>query len=142
MAKTFSASVAEHVARTKVLMEAVFRESVQRLASDAQTTVGEGGNLRVKTGFLRASFIATINARVNQVQFNPTPNADGIQHRYSDGQIALVLNGASLGDTIYLTWTANYAVHREYQDGFARLAAQRWQAIVDGVVSDLAGRGL
>ena len=59
---SFSATVSEWVAKTKQRQEAVYKGSAQTIVSYMQTTRAAGGNLRVDTGFLRASLIATTGA--------------------------------------------------------------------------------
>lgn len=130
---TFSAKVSAAVAARKNLMEAVFKQSVQDIAEIAQTPGpsvfnpggGRGGHMPIgETGFLRASFTATLGA--------PPPQRDnpGSPTSYDPGPISLVIAGADIEDTITLAWSANYAriVHRRYQ--WTTLAAQRWQAVV------------
>jgi hypothetical protein len=91
--------------------------------------------MRVDTGFLRASGKASTTAmprldqsRGGQASFN-----------YSESEIALVIAGAELGQTIYFGYTAEYAAAREYgsrgqaPDAFVRSAAQKWPAIVEQV---------
>jgi len=42
----------------------------------------------------------------------------------------LVIAKAKIGETIYLGFQANYAGIQEAKNGFVRLTAQRWPAIV------------
>jgi hypothetical protein len=73
----------------------------------------------------------------------------------SDGVVELVILTANLGDTIYIGWTAAYAMRMEYGfqgpdslgrvynqpgNGFARSAAQNWPKIVDRVVAQVKAR--
>lgn len=130
---SFSTVVSAKVAARKDMMAAVFKQSVQDIAEIAQTPGpsvfnpggGRGGHMPIgETGFLRASFVATLGAPPMQRE-NP-----GVATGYDPGPISLVIAGADVEDTITLAWTANYAriVHRRYQ--WATLAAQRWQAVV------------
>lgn len=134
---TFSAQVGAAVAKRKKLLEAVFKQSVQEIAEIAQTPGpsvfnpggGRGGHMPIgETGFLRASFVATLGAPP------PQREASGIAASYDTGPVNLVIAGADVGDTITLAWTAAYAriVHRRYQ--WSALAAQRWKAVVAGNV--------
>jgi hypothetical protein len=141
--QSFSAQVDAWVQQTEQRMDAVFKESTQRVFEEVLVPVGAGGNMPVDTGFLRASFQATLNAPTTTPTFRPenpgtyTPDV---------AQVALVINGATRGDTIYGVFTANYAVDQEYGSrgrdgrGFVRLAAQRWQQIVSAVASELQAR--
>lgn len=130
---SFSASVSAAVRKRKKLLVAVFQMSVQDIANIAQTpgpsvfnpTGTGGGHMPIgETGFLRASFVATLGAAPS-LRDNP-----GTPTSYDPGAISLTIASAEIGDTITLTWTARYAriVHRRYQ--WSALAAQRWQAVV------------
>ena len=57
----------------------------------------------------------------------------------NDSQIASVIAKADEGQTIFLGFRAPYAKKEELKEGFVRLAAQRWQQIVDGVVAKVKG---
>ena len=119
--------VRNKVGKAKAYRLAVFRESVQRLAEIAQTPVGQGGNMPVRTGFLRASFIARLGLSVPTKTVRPK---GGAQYAYSSGPIALVIAQASIDSVVTLAWTASYARSIEHRRAFARLAAQQWRSIV------------
>ena len=132
MAKSFEAQVSERVAAYQKRLEATFRASAQDLADEATRPVAKGGRMRVKTGFLRASLLASTSA-MPLIQNGKRPSADAADNsfRLDENQITLTIAGAKLGETIYLGFTADYAAPREYKDGFVRLAAQNWQQIVN-----------
>lgn len=135
----FSAQVNAWVAQTRQRLDAVFRESAQRVFELAQTPVGAGGSLPVDIGFLRASFRITTGM--------PTPvdpgatNKERVTMSFSPGPIL-----AELGQTVYGTWTAAYAGAVNYGTSkrrgyhFVEMAAQRWPAIVAQVSSELQQR--
>lgn len=135
MARSFSAVVSAKVAARKDLMRAVFKSSVQDIAAIAQTPGpskanpggGRGGHLPIDTGFLRASFTATLTPALPAAM--PRPNGEA-NYSYDATAVNLVIAGADLGDTITLAYTANYArfVHRSYQ--WVTLAAQQWPQVV------------
>lgn len=141
---SFSATVDAWTKASERRMEAVFRESTERVISEMQTPVGAGGNMPVDTGFLRASLMASTDTPATMQDASmpadggsyPSP-ASGIT-----GQVSMVILGAKIGHTIYACYTAAYAAHQEYGSkgragrGFVRLAAQRWQAIVEAVVKE------
>lgn len=137
--QSFAASVDAWVRETEARMTAVFRESTERVIDAMQTPVGAGGNMPVRDGFLRASIMASTAAPIARAMAKPK---EGVAYSYYAGQVALVIAGAEIGDTIYATYGANYARAQEYGAqgrsgrGFVRLAAQRWPAIVAGVVSE------
>lgn len=130
---SFSATVSEWVAKTKQRQEAVYKGSAQTIVSYMQTTRAAGGNLRVDTGFLRASLIATTGT-IPAVTFKP----EGVDRFYYDaGPINLVISGAAITDPIIVAYTANYARPREYGargqpgDRWVGLAAQLWVGVVE-----------
>lgn len=130
MASNFEAQVSARVAAYKKRMEATFRASAQDLAEEATKPVAKGGNMRVKTGFLRASLMASTSA-LPLIKTGNRPPATAADNSFQpdESQITLTIAKAQLGETIYLGFTADYAAPREYKDGFVRLAAQNWQEI-------------
>lgn len=147
---SFSAQVDAWVKQVKTREVAVFKESAQRVISEMQTPEGAGGRMPVDTGFLRASIQATLGAPatgfLSPLVDAPSPDA---------GQVALVIAGAELGDTIFATYGAEYARRQEYgfvgEDslgrsynqagkGFVRSAAQKWPQIVGQVSAELKTR--
>ena len=155
---TFGSDVTDWVRQTQARMDAVFRESVQRVVGVMQTSVAQGGNMPVDTGFLRASLQMTVNAPV-PVDPKARP-ADGKAYAYNPDSVALVIAGATVGDHLFASYTAAYAlpVHygfeaREATDGsdgkpaqkarkgragrqWVTLAAQQWPAIVAAVCAE------
>lgn len=139
----FAAQVSDWVKATKQRQEAVYKESAQRVVAVMQTPRGAGGFMRVDTGFLRASLVATTSAALP-----PTvekPDGDG-KFSYDAGQISLVITGADIETPITVVYTANYARHREYgargqaPDRFVALAAQQWGRIVNEVCVEAQAR--
>jgi hypothetical protein len=132
---SFSAQIADIAEKVEGAVEAVFKSSVQDVVNEMQTPRGAGGRLRVDTGFLRASLMASTSA---MPAINPSakPRGGGA-YNFDFGQIEAVIAGADLGDTLYFGYTAAYAGHREYganglpPDAFVRSAAQNWPIIVD-----------
>ena len=145
MAKlSFSAAVANWVEKVEGATEAVFKEASQAIVEEMQTPTAEGGRLRIDTGFLRASLMASTSAMPPIVKGKKP--ADGQSYDFDFGPIEAVIAGADIGDTLYFGYTAEYAGFREYGangqagDGFVRLAAQRWPTTVDRVAKDLKSR--
>lgn len=130
---SFSAQISAWVKETKARQVAVYKGSAQEIVSIMQTPRGEGGNLRVDTGFLRASLTASIGSNLPPVTFKPTGVA---AVPYDAGPINLVIAGAEIGDPITVVYTANYARPREYGargqagDRWVALAAQQWPQVV------------
>lgn len=108
----------------------LLKESVQELAEVANRPIAQGGRMPVDLGHLRASFVASTSG---------PPNV-------ASGPLELVLVSWRQGETIWMGWTADYALRQEYgffgpdklgrvysQQGkaFMRTAAQQWPQIVD-----------
>lgn len=145
MAKTFSAQVADWVARSEEKLSLVVKFAAQDLFEDVLLPVGEGGRMRVDTGFLRASARVTLDNPILQQQDNPTgsrPKEErGIPiYSIDDGAINLVINRMKPGQTLFMTFTANYARHREYgvrgrsPDAFVSSHTALWQMYCDRAV--------
>lgn len=126
--KSFAAQVSEAVAKYEKRMEATFKSSVQDLVEEVTKPVAKGGRMRVDTGFLRSSLMAST---AQMPLANAARPRDGTNYDLDEGAIEAVIIGAELGDTIYLGFTANYARPREYYDGFVEGAALQWAQIVD-----------
>ncbi len=137
MANTFSAVIEGWTRRVKEAEEAVFKEAAQELVKQLNGQITEmvydtpeTPNYR-RTGFLRASLMASTEAMPQLIRDNP-----GAQVSADNGDVILVIAGAELGDTIYLGYTAKYGqfVHRGANGRAPRpwvdLVAQRWQQIV------------
>lgn len=139
----FGDKVGEFSRKFEGRIRAIARTAVQSTISDAQRTRGEGGRMRVDTGFLRAS----IQAALNGPPSGPTTNEGGHggKRKYAVGSqaagepVAVVLLKWDLwkGDSFYVGWTANYARPREFKDGFLRGAAEKWDANVAKAVKQV-----
>lgn len=154
---SFAAAVDEWTKQSEQRMERVFKESTKRVIQEVRKPVAKGGNMPVDTGFLRNSLVASTDG--------PTPidpkagPADGASYDKAgdvlSGDVSLIIAGAKIGQTIWACFTAAYARRQEYgftgEDalgrtynqagrGFVRLAAQKWQRIVESVVKELKDR--
>jgi hypothetical protein len=135
MSNTFSASISEWVRKSEARIEAVVKASAQDIAAEVVKPIAKGGRMRVDTGFLRNSLMASTSS---MPRINPKARP-GENSAYGDpsGEIALVIAGAAAGEPIYLGFTASYARHREFGangqpgDAFVRTAAAKWQEIVN-----------
>lgn len=130
----FSAKTSSWVRETKERRDAVYKGSAQEIVSIMQTPRGAGGNLRVDTGFLRASLTAVVGGALPPQTIKP----DGVPaFAYDPGPINLVIAGAEISEPITVVYTANYARPREYgargqaADRWVALAAQRWPQVVE-----------
>jgi hypothetical protein len=134
----FSAQVSKWAAKSEKRVEAVFKQATQDVAEQVKKPVSQGGNMRVDTGFLRASLMAS-TAHMPRINKDAKPSP-GQTYNGGDSEIALVIAGAEIKDTIYLGFTASYAAPREYHDGFVRLTAQNWPKIVDNAARVIKSR--
>ena len=139
MAKGFSATVDKWTRKTEARTEAVFKQSAQTLFEQAQTTIGEGGKLPLDTGWLRASFSASLQGMPAGVGANPYKSGSQ-QADWNSADTVLTINGAKLGDSIWAGWGAVYARAMEYKYGFSRSAAQNWSAIVNQTAAEAKAR--
>ena len=148
MSSTFAADIGAWALKVEGAVEAIFRESAQELAQEMdllleQTVyaqpISESGYQR--TGFLRASLVATTTAMPLMTRENP-----GVPVPVDLAPIILVINGADLGETLYLGYTANYAAFVHYSANGERgrpwvsMAAQRWSTIVATVSARVRSR--
>ncbi|WP_422366410.1 hypothetical protein [Pelagibius sp.] len=128
MAGTFSAAVDRWTLKTKRRTEAVFRTATQYVVEDVLERTP------VDTGYLRASLTVTFNG--------PVPARGQQGDGYMAPPFALVIAGAQLGQVIYASFGANYALPVEYGKegregaGMVRLAAQAWPQHVAKAVAE------
>lgn len=141
---SFAAQIADWVNKVEGATEAVFKEASQEVVSRMQTPRSAGGNMRVDTGFLRASLMAS-TAAMPGINPNAKP-VDGQKYGYEVGQVEAVIAGADITSTLYFGYVASYAAAREFgargqaPDAFVRTAAQQWQGIVADKAAELKGR--
>lgn len=135
---TFSAEVDEWCRATQRRLNAVFRESTQRVVSEAQSRIP------VDTGFARASIRASLSA---MPKIDPAFRGQkGQSYGDATGEVITVIAGAEVGHTIYVGWTAAYVGALEYghsqqaPEGFVRIAAVQWPRIVAEVAAEAHSR--
>lgn len=145
--QTFAAQIEGWTRRVKEAEEAVFKEAAQELVKQLNDQITEmvydtpeTPNYR-RTGFLRASLVASTEAMPRLIRDNP-----GVPVNTDMGSVILVIAGAELGDTIYLGYTAKYGlfVHRGANGRAPRpwvdLVAARWQQIVAQKAAEVGKR--
>lgn len=143
MAGKFSATVTGWCAEKKTRMVAVRNESIQRFVEVMQTPVEYGGNMPVKSGFLRASLVAEVG--LGSFAARPKPDGDGV-YSYESSAINLVIDGAGVSEPVTVAYTAVYARAANYGGEnrparqFAGLAVQRWPQIVAEVAAEAERR--
>lgn len=128
MTKSFSAQVDEIIAKSKKNTLILVQSSVQDVVNTAQTPVAKGGRMRVKTGFLRSSGIASLNGMPSGPSRGEL--TDDNSYQYDANLTSLTINEMEIGSTIHFGWTAHYAKYRELHDGFLETALQDWPQIV------------
>jgi hypothetical protein len=126
-------------------IEVIFRESAEELVRVMDLLLVESVYDRPpaasgykRTGFLRASLVASTTAMPLLTRENP-----GVAVPADLGDVVLIINGADLGQTLYLGYTANYAAFVHYSAGTAPwvdLAAQRWASIVAAKAAEVKSR--
>lgn len=130
MAGTFTAQVDAWVLQTKQRQEAVFKTAAQNVFEEVIERT------RRDTGYMQGSFQVTLN--------EPRPIVPGAGPEagasYPPPSFSLEIAQATIGDVIYGSFTADYAVVWEYRDGMIRLAAQNWPQHVARAVADAKAR--
>ncbi len=135
----FAAQVGAFAEKCKRRQLAIFRESTQRVAQRAGVPETRGGKMPVDTGFLRNSVAASVTGM-------PSTGAQPPE---------LVLLNVQIGDTVWVGWTAAYAMRMEYGfegddslgrtysqagKGFLRAQVQLWDRIVADVTAEVRRR--
>ena len=132
---SFAAQVDDWVKAQQTRMLAVARESTQRLISIISTAVP------VDTGFCRASVQVSLDSMPQTTAAKPanaTPGSFGFDPSFATASLA----GLQPGQTIYVGWTANYAIYLEYghsqqaPNGFVRVGCAQWPQIVAEVTAE------
>ena len=132
--RNFAATVDKFVRVSEARIDAVMKESTQRVIEEAQVPVAKGGKMRVDTGFLRNSGLVSLTGMPS----GPSRPGDAAAGPPQDVNVEIAK--APPGAAIWFGWTANYARPREYLDGFLRSAAQNWRGIVAKVSAELKER--
>ncbi len=133
----FATQVDAWVAKTKQRMEAVWKESAQRVVSAAQS------NVPVDTGYLRASIRGSMSA---MPQINSEARPTQPKYAYDAADMTLTILNAKLGEVIYAGYTAAYSGFVEYGTSkmapraFVARAAQEWPRIVSEVTAEAKTR--
>lgn len=134
MADDFGKQTRDLAARYERRLQAAFAISASEVLRIASVPKAQGGRMPVDTGNLRSSVIASTEGKTGQV---------------GGSDPALVFALMKVGQTVWVGWTAAYAMRMEYgfrgadklgrvydQQGnhFLSTAVQQWPQIVDGAV--------
>jgi hypothetical protein len=123
----FDTQIDNFIVNTQQKMLIVAREAITDLIEDAQIPVSKGGKMRVLTGFLRSTGIASLNAP----PIGPNIGDSKKNYQWDGDTVNKALATMKLGDSFYFGWTANYARIREAYDGFLESSVQKWQSYVN-----------
>jgi len=111
------------IERVKARLNAVYQEALIKFAEDMQRPVSQGGNMPVKTEFLRSSLEASPMGASPPL----VPHPGGKQYHYNADEVNSVLRTATIRKhRLRLTYTAEYAAHAEHNHRFRALAVQNW----------------
>ena len=111
----------------KKRLRATAKESVQQTVEIMQKPRDDGGRMRIKFGFLRASLGANIGSMPSGESVNP---GETVTYDGTAVSVALLKWNPEKGEVLYLGHTANYARYRESRDGFLRGAVEVWDQTV------------
>jgi hypothetical protein len=93
-----------------------------------QEPTAKGGNMRVDTGFLRASGQGSLTGMPTGPTRGERTEPDS--YTTNEQQTVVELGKLKLGATFYFGWTAAYAAIREVYDGFMERGLRQWPRIV------------
>ncbi len=140
MARSFSATIGQWVAKIPQAIEAIMRDSAEELVREVNAEIDRliysqppAPTYPKRTNFLRASLVASTEAMPQLVRDNPGTDVDPDGHMAG---IVLVINDWEGDQTLYLGVTASYgaAVHYgargQTPKPWITLAAQKWPEIV------------
>lgn len=147
----FASAVSDWCHKVEGAVEAVFKESAQRLAHESDAMLvqmvyaappAKSGYRR--TGFLRASLMASTS---QMPAINPAAQpAENGSYTFDAGEISAVIAGAEIGRPLFLGYVAGYSAHVHYGTSkmagrpWVSMTAQRWPQIVAQVEAELKTR--
>lgn len=130
MTSSFAAQIANWAKKTERKQTDVLHQSIRLVAEEVTKSKDEGGHMPVISGNLRNS--------VGVSTLGPVSIEWGTK-KFRDPSDAVnnAVAGVKVGQTAYVGFRAPYAHKVEVEEGFVRLTAQRWPAIVDQAVRDV-----
>lgn len=137
---SFSRDIKQFTGKYQKRLEATAKTAVQNLRDEIQATQGEGGRLRVDTGFLRASFGWNVGSLPSGPSENDGERTFGPSETVSGQPLAVALAQWDFSQPLYGGFTAEYARFREYRDGFMRGGTEKWDRIVDSAAKRAKAR--
>jgi len=137
---SFSKDVRKFTAKYQKRLEATAKTAVQDLEGEISTVTGDGGRLRIDTGFLRVSF----GWGLGNMPAGPTKGEPGVDYRNSEtltgDPLAVALAKWDFSQPLYGGFSANYARFREFRDGFVRGGTEKWDSIVSSAAKRAKAR--
>lgn len=133
-ANAFVADVGRQVLEMKGYTKRVWQMALIRFAEYMNMPVDRGGNMPVRTGFLRSTLMASTSPLA--IASLERPDADG-PYPYFPTKVERIIMGARVGEKIYLGYLADYVWYAEYGGrnyaghAFIRLAVQQWPSMVE-----------
>ena len=131
----FAASVADWAGKTEEIQTEVLHEALRGLVGEVTRPKSEGGNLPKVTGNLGHSVAVSALGLVAY---------EWGTKKFRDPSDAVnnAIAGVAVGQTAWIGFRAPYAHKIEVENGFVRLAAQRWpQIVAEAVRASNGGRG-
>jgi hypothetical protein len=129
MGDSFKDQVKKWAEESEKTLFAILKQSIDTTVKIANTPRGEkGGNMPVRTGFLRMSG----SAALNEIPVGETlGEKDKMYTANYANDVPLILAQMKQGDVFYWGWTAEYANRQNVYCGFLDSAVDRWQITVN-----------
>jgi hypothetical protein len=123
----FQAQIDDWVKTSEARMSAVVKTSAQKMGEEVTKPIPQGGRLPVDTGYLRASFSASVNS---------IPSGAG-GTKFAMSPIVLAIAKLKIGDRLIMGFGASYAKYMEARYAFVRSSVQNWPQYVKHSVSEV-----
>lgn len=115
------------IERAKTRWNVVYQEALVNLAEAMQRPISEGGNMPVRSQFLRSTLQVNFGGGLPLKEANP-----GGQFTYDPAEVNARLRTATVrkNSKVTLAYSAEYAGFANYRHQFVGLAVQRWVEFV------------
>lgn len=129
----FAAEIGRWTVDMKGYTKRVWQLSVLQLAHIMNLPEGRGGNMPVRTGFLRSTLVASTSPIAIASAERPDDRGPYV---YNPVAVERVVMGAKVGERLYIgyladyVWAAEFGTRNYAGHAFQRLAVQRWDGIV------------
>lgn len=129
---SFESAVAGWAKKTEIEQTSILHRSIALLVDETTRPKSEGGHMPVVTGNLQNSVAVSTLGPV-------TMNFQTKKFRDPSDAVRNSIAGVEVGHTAYVGFRAPYTHKAEADNGFLRLAAQRWPMIVNEAVKSKSG---